>query len=204
MGGFAVSSADNPLHIEDFVTVHQLTTAVSVEFDDQAVADYFDTAVDAGLVPARFARVWCHTHPGESADPSMTDEVTFARVFGSCDWSVMFILGRTGRTYARLNFSAGPGGAVLLPVTVDWEAWPQVVLERAEELAEVFAGWAAEFERHIHPMQTASSTTAVTLFPRLAGEDWWGLEELHEEHALGEDLEEQVLQLFEAGEGVVG
>lgn len=32
---------------------------------------------------------------------------TFARVFGSCDWAVMFILGRTAKTFARLKFHVG-------------------------------------------------------------------------------------------------
>jgi hypothetical protein len=37
----------------------------------------------------------------------------------------MFILSRTSQTYARLCFSAGPGGSILLPVRVNWEQWPQ-------------------------------------------------------------------------------
>ena len=40
----------------------------------------------------------------------MTDEETFARVFGRTDWAVMFILARQGQSYARLRFHVGPGG----------------------------------------------------------------------------------------------
>jgi len=50
----------------------------------------------------------------------MTDEQTFARVFGSCDWSVMCIAAQDGGTYARLRFNAGPGGEVKIPVCVDY------------------------------------------------------------------------------------
>jgi hypothetical protein len=195
VGGFAVSAEHDPLYVQDFVTVRQYTTAVSVEFDDAAVADHFDDAVDAGLAPARFARIWCHTHPGESAEPSTVDEHTFARVFGACDWSVMFILSRAGRTYARLGFSAGPGGAVLLPVGVDWEAWPAVVLEQPAELAGLLTAWAAEFDRDIHPVSflTPTPLPETAGFPRLVdgpGDPWAGLDELHELQAvqgLGED-----------------
>src|SRR5947209_2306759 len=74
VGGFAVSCADDPLYVEQFVTVPQTTSAVTVQFQDDAVADYFDHCVDAGLRPERFARIWCHTHPGESPSPSGTDE----------------------------------------------------------------------------------------------------------------------------------
>jgi len=52
--------------------------------------------------------------------PSGTDEETFARCFGKCDWSVMFILAKGGETYARLSFSVGPGGALVIPVEVDF------------------------------------------------------------------------------------
>lgn len=205
VGGFAVSSPDDPLYIQDFVTVRQFTTGVTVEFDDAAVADHFDAAVDAGLPPARFARIWCHTHPGDSPDPSATDEETFARVFGACDWSVMFILSRTGRTYARLAFSAGPGGAVLLPVAVDWEAWPRVALERPEVLAGAPAEWAVEFERNVHPVRPPRRSLGDSAFDlRLADGPWWELEDLHAQRMLGERAEDDVLRLVEAGEGVIG
>src|SRR5207248_1895786 len=84
VGGFGVSAAHNPLYIEDFVTVRQRASVASVRFDDAAVADLFDELVDRSLKPDRFARIWIHTHPGRSALPSLTDEETFARGFGSC------------------------------------------------------------------------------------------------------------------------
>ena len=61
-----------------------------------------------------------HTHPGDSPQPSATDEETFARVFGGCDWAVMFILARGGQCYARLRYNVGPGVEVELPVEVDY------------------------------------------------------------------------------------
>jgi hypothetical protein len=86
VGGFGVSAKDNFLYVQDFITVKQRASCVSVEFTDDAVADYFDACVDAGLPLSRFARIWCHTHPGQSPEPSDTDERTFECVFGSCDW----------------------------------------------------------------------------------------------------------------------
>jgi hypothetical protein len=72
---------------------------------------------------------------------SGTDEATFHRVFGGCDWAVMAILGRTGNTYARLRFNAGPGGSLILPVGVDWAAWPHV----SPHLAGGVTEWAWEY-----------------------------------------------------------
>ena len=52
---------------------------------------------------------------------SSTDEETFQRVFGRCDWSVMFIIARGGRSYARLQFGVGPRAQIEIPVTINWD-----------------------------------------------------------------------------------
>ncbi len=142
VGGFAITSPDNLLLVEEFVTVKQLVTMASVSFDDSAVADFFDQQVDHGLKPQQFMRIWLHTHPGDSATPSSTDEETFARVFGSSDWALMFILARGGQTYARLRFNVGPGGHIQIPVEVDFH--------------KAFAasnqhGWKEEYRANVHP-----------------------------------------------------
>ncbi len=120
MGGFGLSDAADLLLVTDVRLVRQSCSPVSVAFDDEAVADHFDEQVDRGLRPEQAGRIWIHTHPGDSPLPSSTDAETFARVFGRCDWAVMAILARGGATYARLRFSAGPGGDVRLPVDVDY------------------------------------------------------------------------------------
>jgi len=137
IGGFGISSADDLLLIEDVQLVKQQCTTVTVAFDDTAVADYFDEQCDAGRQPEQFARVWIHTHPGESAEPSSTDEETFARCFGNSDWSIMAIVAVGGATYARLQFNVGPAACISIPIEVDFsstfpgsdcEAWEQEYL----------------------------------------------------------------------------
>lgn len=120
VGGFGITEADDLLFVTDFILVKQKVTAVSVSFEDESVANFFEDQVEAGRKPEQFARVWLHSHPGSSPEPSMTDEQTFARVFGSCDWSVMCIVAQDGGTFARLRFNAGPGGEVKIPVCVDY------------------------------------------------------------------------------------
>ena len=41
-------------------------------------------------------------------------------MFGRCDWAVMLIVARGGQSYARLQFGVGPGGALEIPVEVDY------------------------------------------------------------------------------------
>jgi len=120
VGGFGISAQNDLLLIEDITLVEQLCGPATVAFDDQAVADHFDNYVDLGYAVERFARIWVHTHPGDSAQPSSTDEETFARCFGNSDWAIMFILAQGGETYARMALHAGPGGSLLLPVEIDF------------------------------------------------------------------------------------
>ncbi len=120
VGGFGITEPEDLLFVTDFITVKQKVTVVSVSFDDEAVADFFDTQVDLGRKPEQFARIWLHSHPGDSPEPSFTDEETFQRVFGGCQWSIMFIIAEQDKTYAMLSFNVGPGAKVLIPVAVDY------------------------------------------------------------------------------------
>jgi hypothetical protein len=122
IGGFGIGAAEDPFLVEDFVLVRQDCTELTVQFDDEAVADFFDAQVDAGRRPEQFGRIWMHTHPGDSPQPSGTDEATFAEAFGQADWTVMFILARGGAIYARLRFNVGPGAELNVPVVVDYAA----------------------------------------------------------------------------------
>jgi hypothetical protein len=120
IGGFGISAKDDLLFVEDVQLVAQTCTWVNVEFDDQSVANFFDDQVDAGRRRETFGRLWLHTHPGNSPEPSGTDEATFSRVFSRSDWAVMFILARGGQTFARLRYNVGPGAELESPVEVDF------------------------------------------------------------------------------------
>jgi hypothetical protein len=152
VGGFGIAAEDDLLYIDDLAVPVQRTTAVTVEFDDGAVADHFDDCLDRGIGPARCGRLWIHTHPGSSPAPSSTDEQTFARAFGDCDWAVMAIIARDGSTYARLRFGAGPGGSMIMPITVDWERFPQDLLDHEGQLEELIGGWLDEYGSKVHPV----------------------------------------------------
>src|SRR5260370_35447036 len=63
IGGFVISAEDDPLYVEDFVTVRQQVTSLTVRFADDAPSDFFARAVDAGLKRQRFAGICSHPHP---------------------------------------------------------------------------------------------------------------------------------------------
>lgn len=116
MGGFGISAPDNLLFVQDVQLVQQHCTESFVSFDDIAVADFFEDQIDLGRKPEEFGRIWIHTHPGSCPQPSPTDHETFDRVFGSCDWAVMFIIARSGNTFAELHWKAGSAS---LPMNVE-------------------------------------------------------------------------------------
>jgi hypothetical protein len=91
-----------------------------VQFDDVAVADFYEQQVDLGRRPEEFARIWIHTHPGNCPRPSGTDEETFDRCFGTPHWAVMFILAKGGSTYGRLRFNVGPQTRKRLGLRIDY------------------------------------------------------------------------------------
>jgi hypothetical protein len=144
VGGFGITAADDLLRIEDVCFVRQRCTPMSVALDDAAVAALFDEQVDLGRRPDQFGRIWIHTHPGQSAEPSEVDEQTFARVFRRTDWALMFILARNGTTHARLRFNVGPGGEATARVEVDF-SYPFAASDEA--------AWEAEYH---HAVVTSS------------------------------------------------
>lgn len=170
IGGFGVTATGDLLLVEDFALVTQTCTPVTVEFDDEAVADYFDAQVDAGRRPEEFARIWIHTHPGNSAQPSHTDEATFSRVFGRADWAVMFILARGGQTYARLRFNVGPGGEVSIPFDFEFS--------RPFKGSD-FERWHEEYLANVQVLLPEPSTSKTAERPSTADvasgaqDDWW-------------------------------
>jgi hypothetical protein len=74
VGGFGITEADDLLFVTDFALVKQKVTSVSVAFADESVADFFEDQVAAGRKPEQFARIWLHSHPGNSPEPSMTGD----------------------------------------------------------------------------------------------------------------------------------
>ncbi len=131
IGGFLVSSKDDPLAIVDFALVEQRSSFASVKFTENGIADYYAKMSEQGYQPDQCARIWAHTHPAMPATPSSgssSDETTFRESFcnvgvpGCCPpWAGMFIRSATGDNYFRIAYNP-PGGIPIqfvCPVVVD-------------------------------------------------------------------------------------
>lgn len=147
VGGFGITTSDHLLQIDDVMLVRQRCTETFVAFDDESVAEFFENQIDAHLRPEQFARIWIHTHPADSAEPSPTDHETFERVFGHCDWAVMLILARNDSTHAELHWRQE--GPVRLPM--------DVLVDSGEPFPESdFAAWEEEYVASVQRLSTHS------------------------------------------------
>lgn len=141
ISGFGVTDPENPLYIEDFEIITQKCTAVSTEFDDKARMKFQEDMIEQGLMPVNFLRVWIHTHPGMGASPSSTDEETFYRVLGGCDWAVMFILGENNKYTCTLQYNKFPVGRFSIPMKVEdavVEEWDQELKEKVTKESHIY------------------------------------------------------------------
>ena len=118
-GGFGITP-NFPDLVEDFVMLKQDVTPVTVEFEDTAVADFLEDMVDRGLQPQQFMRIWIHTHPNMNPTPSSVDEETFERVFGDCDFAIMFILSTKDTCYCRIQTNVGIPTELSIEAVVDY------------------------------------------------------------------------------------
>lgn len=137
VGGFGITTPDDLLCVQDVALVAQTCTESFVAFDDAAVAEFFDHQIDLGRRPDQCGRIWIHTHPGHSAEPSTTDRKTFVRVFGHCDWAVMTILARGGECFAELSWRHGGPAGIRMDVEMDFS----LPFPASDE-----AAWAAEYD----------------------------------------------------------
>lgn len=133
------------LLVTDFRMVPQECSVAFVEMDGEGMLDLMAEYKAKGLNMEQVGRIWIHTHPGNSAKPSGTDENTFKSLWGDCSWSVMAILAKGGDTYARLQYQSRP------PEFLKAHSLQSVTMEWAIDYDEPFQGsdkesWDAEYE----------------------------------------------------------
>lgn len=162
VGGFGIADPDDLLFVEEIELVSQRCTQTFVAFDDVAVAEFFDKQIDQNRRPEQFARIWVHSHPGESAQPSFVDRETFNRVFGRCDWAVMFIIACGGATSAELHWRHGGPASIPLNIEIDFSrSFP----------ASDAAAWAAEYDAKVRLENLPSAHHGMTGHPNWSGRD---------------------------------
>ena len=154
VGGYAMVNPEDPLQVVDIWIPKQDGSKAFVKFDEDDVSKKVDEFQKQGIDPWRCMRIWIHTHPGSSAQPSGTDKETFADIFQRSSWGVMFIIARDNlSTYALLKIRAPLDPEGVKGVSLQGEI--EVVYEEAHEAVSVdkveldFAGWDQEMRDNV-------------------------------------------------------
>jgi len=97
----------NTLHVYDLFIPKQEGAMAEVDMDPNDLAQFQGDLIARGGHPRDALRVWLHTHPMESPQPSGTDMATWRETFSSYDYAVMGIMGNTGKVYFRIATGLG-------------------------------------------------------------------------------------------------
>ena len=118
------------LTVEDFVCVPQEVSGGVTEPTDEGMAIYFEEMMfDKGINPNRCGRIWAHTHPGTSPNPSGTDEETFSKWFKDTEFACMYIMA-DGNDYCKIKHTSKQLGNMKTLVT------PYVLLSKLDKNGE--------------------------------------------------------------------
>lgn len=157
VAGFGITKGTDPLFIEDFVLVKHHATAVTFEFDDEAMAQFQGEMFAKGIYPDQCRRITCHTHPGQSAEPSHTDMKNFEEHYENMDWCCMVILAHGGNCTATLRVRTVPDAHEGSNQACIWVDKPLKVMIKGQvsmdqlspkELSELpWKEWMEEYER---------------------------------------------------------
>jgi proteasome lid subunit RPN8/RPN11 len=142
VSGFGISQVDNPLYVEDFITVEQECTAVTTDMDENALERYFEEQEEKGLPISSFFRIWIHTHPNMTPSPSSVDEENFKDMFSTCTWAIMVIVGKDEEVYARLQLNK-------VDVVGKFETKLNVEIDWDSLYSELKESWQAELKENI-------------------------------------------------------
>ena len=156
-----INRPGDPLYIDDVYVPKQEVTAVTYNLAEDALTNYafdiMDRYPEGGVMAS--GNMQGHTHPGNSATPSGTDEADFNSGYGR-GWAVMFILARGGETYARLRVKDPVQQDIVMAVEVDWKGWVEA---GATPLPDVAAWW-AQYDGRV-TKKASVWTTATTTTP---------------------------------------
>lgn len=123
VGFMGVTTAPETLDVSDVVMLKQEVGAAQTDLDGGAFGEMLEEMQDRGIGPVRCGKVWFHTHPDLSPEPSGQDLQT-VHTLGGSGWAAMVILGLKDRGVTAKGWLSlpTPMGRVLVarPVVVDW------------------------------------------------------------------------------------
>lgn len=178
---FCVVDENEPNVICDVQLVKQVGSVATTDMDGAGLTEYLSRMDDQGFSPGHCFRVWLHTHPGDSPEPSGTDWTQYEKLKTTYEypWFAMLIISRTGKKFGRMFFSQGPGGESEVKWDVDW-GYP------GEEV--IFEDWDEEYKTYVEVSKPKIVHAAPTKYAKgYEAIDWKKRWEDHHNHNYKDD-----------------
>ncbi len=154
IGFWGITDKNDGLWVCDVYVPEQEVSSATTDFKDGACLKYLTTYAKQGYAPYQLGRVWIHTHPGNSTEPSGKDRHTFKTLIGQSAIGCMVIFGQNHTAQAWLlltNPEQLQGQFELkIPVEIDWhcsyagfnyESYIKTLEDAIEEKKFVQLGW---------------------------------------------------------------
>lgn len=125
--GFFITEKDKPLKVIDAILVESKCSSVEVDISAESLEDMYLEQMKKGIFPAQLL-IWWHTHPGNGAGPSITDESTFEDFGKDRTFNAMYILASGGDDFAQISVTDLTTGIMLSkPIKIKYvhEAWTE-------------------------------------------------------------------------------
>jgi len=108
--GISKNSEDDIHRVVDVLCVPQECTGGNTEFLEKEYTDWREARMfDDKMDPITFSRIWIHTHPGESPNPSNVDEDNFKKIKEDADFACMYIVAKKNKDYCRTMYDSRLG-----------------------------------------------------------------------------------------------
>lgn len=117
VGGFCLTDGDL---VTDFIVVEQESSGATFDFTKEGIEDYLDEMTNLGYTPKECFRIYLHSHPGNSAEPSGPDWENFYKLMGSYPWFCMLIIAKDQSKYGYIKLTQGIGVECEIDWDVDW------------------------------------------------------------------------------------
>ncbi len=167
VAAYATTKTHDPLLITDFRLIKQECTSIKFDLDTNDLAEDVERTLDDGLCPWQTHNILCHSHPGNSPNPSGPDEINFQKAFSHPDWAIMLIIAKDDSMYCRLKLNTGPGVEKLLNVQIDFSQ----DFQASDRMT-----WKTEYESKV-TREIVQVNGTVGIFPKPDDPLWWGIDD---------------------------
>lgn len=110
--GFFITKKGDMSKVIDAMIIKAECSGATVDISSEAIEAFYLEMAEKEIYPDQL-QIWWHTHPGNSASPSGTDESTFKELGQDRTLNMMYILAKGGEEFAQISVTDLASGIML-------------------------------------------------------------------------------------------